>query len=147
MITMTPFQRAFDNLTDDQLRFATLAGFASIPLTIILSARSELYIIVGTPLLFSGLVVGYIYSNRSTENRRAGKQTGLVGSIGVVIYQIYYICFIILSGLLGITIGTILAPVVIIIGVGLSVLIGMAGATIGDWLAKKFSHVRSTSSS
>lgn len=91
---MSSLQSLREDLTDESLRFAILLGLVSIPFTLLLSSGSasmssgDIDIsssVAGEPLLLAGLLVGYRYSNRPTESRRAGLWTGLVGSIAAVL--------------------------------------------------------------
>lgn len=80
-----------DGVTDDALRVAILVGLATIPVTLALSWNPVTDNVVaggsvsGAPLLLAGLLVGYYYSDRETESRRAGIWTGLAASIATVL--------------------------------------------------------------
>lgn len=143
---MLSLQTHLDGLNDKSMRTATLAGVVSIPLTIVLSWRSvpdDVTIITGGtvaagPLFFAGLVIGYVYGNRSTESRRAGVQTGLVGSIGTVVFYLLNASSTVLTESLTISaVAIVLTPIALIIGVGLSILVSVIGAIIGEWLYRK----------
>lgn len=130
-------------MTDESLRFATIVGLVTVPFTVILSGGSEPHVIAGTPVLLGGLIVGYVYSKRPVESRRAGIQTGFAASIGVVVWQLSYMASLIWTE--SFEIAVVLAasaPLVAVIGIGLSVLVGTVGAMGSDWLAKKGSRVR-----
>lgn len=141
---MVSLQAIVRELTDESLRFATLVGLVSIPFTIFLSGRPDPYVIAGAPLLTAGLIAGWFYSKRPTDRRRAGTQTGLAASVGVVLWQVSYMLSIVRSEPTEIAaIAAVLTPVVVLIGIGLSVLVAMIGTVVGDWLATRVGRTRS----
>lgn len=131
-----------DGLTDDSLRFAILLGLATIPFTLALSSGSASVSgdgvvaggsIAGEPLILAGLLVGYRYSNRSTESRRAGLWTGLVGSIATVLVFVAPAAYTIgTTSSWSTVVAAVLIPITIAMGVGLSALITMVVAVITD---------------
>lgn len=148
---MSSLQALIDRTTDRSLRTATFVGAVSVPFTIILSWRSipsDVIIVTGGtisagPLFLAGLVTGFLYSDRPTETRRAGIQTGLVGSIGVVAFYSLNTVSTISTESVGLSIVAVaLAPIAITIGVGLSIIVAGLGTIIGAWLYEKLSRVR-----
>ncbi|UPM42388.1 DUF5518 domain-containing protein [Halocatena salina] len=139
MALLAPLRKA---QTDDSLRFAILLGLATIPFTLLLSSGSVSIssggVVIGSsisgePLLLAGLLVGYYYSNRSTESRRAGLWTGLVGSIATVLVFVVTMLPSIADASLEMTaVAVVLIPIAIAIGAGLSALITMIVAVITD---------------
>ncbi len=134
-----------DELTDDSLRFAILTGLVTIPFTVVRSwePTSDGGIVLGGsisggPLLVAGLIVGYRYSGRPVDSGRAGKWTGLVGSIGTVI--VYVANTVATVGNLSSTMAIaalVLAPILVAIGVGLTVLGTMIPAMIAGWVTER----------
>lgn len=134
-----------DGLTDDSLRFAVLAGLVTVPFTVFLSwgpvSDSGFVLggsISGEPLVVAGLIVGYRYSGRPVDSGRAGKWTGLVGSIGTVI--VYVANTVATVGNLSSTMAIaalVLTPIFVAIGVGLTVLGAMIPAMIAGWVTER----------
>ncbi len=128
------------DLTDDSLRFAILLGLATIPFTLALSwepVSGDGVVIGGSvsgePLLLAGLIVGYYYSNRPTESRRAGLWTGLVGSIATVLVFVAPAPSTIASASPEmVVVAVVLTIVSVAFGAGLSVLTTMVSAMIVD---------------
>lgn len=129
-----------DGLTDDSLRFAILLGLATIPFTLALSwepVSGDGVVIGGSvsgePLLLAGVIVGYRYSQRPTESRRAGLWTGLAGSIATVLVFVAPAPSTIASASSGMTVvAVVLTMVSVVLGVGFSALITMVSAMIVD---------------
>ncbi|AHG01136.1 hypothetical protein HALLA_17695 [Halostagnicola larsenii XH-48] len=127
-----------DGLTDDSLRFAILAGLATIPFTLLLSwepVPDDGVVLGGSvsglPLLVAAVVVGYRYSDRETESRRAGVWTGLAGSIGTVLLYLANSATTMWAGSREMTVfAAVLTPPALILGVGLTTMIAAAIATI-----------------
>ncbi len=127
-----------DDLTDEQSRTAVLAGLATIPFTILLSWDSDPSTFSGTPVLVAGLFVGYLYYDRQTESRQAGKLTGIVGAAPVVIWSVVdWLPFLRTEPPGFVVAGSLLALIVIAIGVGLFALIGLVGAIVGNGVAER----------
>jgi len=127
-----------DELTDERSRTAVLAGLASIPFTVLLSWDSDPSTFSGTPILVAGLLVGYLYSERSMESRRAGKLVGLVGAVPVVLWSVVYVFSVFRTEPTRIAaVFAVLAPIGIAVGAGILVLIGVVGAIIGDGIATR----------
>ncbi|SFS40982.1 DUF5518 domain-containing protein [Halostagnicola kamekurae] len=127
-----------DGLTDDSLRFAILAGLATIPFTLLLSWEPvpDDGVVVGgsvsgLPLLVAAVVVGYRYSDRETESRRAGVWTGLVGSIGTVLLYLANSATTMWTGSQEMTVfAAVFTPPALILGVGLTTAITAVIAAI-----------------
>lgn len=139
-----------DGLTDDSLRFALLVGLATIPFTVALSWEpvSDEVVVVGgsvsgAPLLLAGLLVGYYYSGRATESRRAGIWTGLAASIGAVVVFLANAYTTIGSASPRMAaVAVVLSPLTVAIGVGLTVLVTMITALISDWVTTRVDRDR-----
>lgn len=152
---LSRFKRVLERLTDEALRSATVLGFASIPFTVALSwhAVTDAAVVLGGtisggPLFLAGLLAGYVYSDRPTPTRRAGVQTGLVGSLGVAIVYLSNSATTIAAGpewVAGASL--VLTPVAVGIGIALSVLVCVIGATIGEWLTTREFLTRRTAKS
>lgn len=127
-----------DDLTDERSRTAVLAGLATIPFTVLLSWESDPSTFSGTPILVAGLLVGYLYSDRATESRQAGKLVGVVGAVPVVIWSVVDWLPVLRTEPPGFVVASsLLTLIVMAIGVGLFALIGIIGATVGNGIAKR----------
>ncbi|MFC6730605.1 DUF5518 domain-containing protein, partial [Natronoarchaeum mannanilyticum] len=126
-----------DDLTDEQSRTAVLAGLATIPFTVLLSWDSDPHTVSGTPILVAGLLVGYLYYDRQTESRQAGKLTGIVGAAPVVIWSVVDWLPFLRTEPPGFVVGSLLTLIVIAVGVGLAALIGLVGAIVGNGVAER----------
>jgi hypothetical protein len=91
---MTRLRAVRKEVTDESLRFAVLAGLATVPPTVVLSwgAVADASTVAGvslsgTPLLAAALVVGAVYARHKGETtaRRAGLWTGVAGSLATVV--------------------------------------------------------------
>ncbi|WP_137289230.1 DUF5518 domain-containing protein [Natronorubrum halophilum] len=150
---MSPLRALRDGLTDDSLRVAILAGLATVPFTLALSwisAPDDVATVGGTvsgeALLLAGLIVGYYYSDRETENRRAGIWTGLAGSIAVVLlYVTHTITTIGSHSSRWTAVIVVLTPVALVIGVGLTVLVTMVAAQLAGWVTTRLDRDRRVS--
>lgn len=131
--------RLRNGFTDDSLRVAVLVGFFSIPFSIILSIQNASDgTLAGIPILVAGIITGIIYERRPTETRRAGIQTSLIASVGIVTYQIIYVVSVARSlSFTGSGILLLATPLMILIGIGLSVLIGVVGSFVGSWMSMR----------
>jgi len=126
-----------DDLTDEQSRTAVLAGLATIPFTVLLSWDSDPSTFSGTPIFVAGLLVGYLYYDRQTESR-AGKLTGIVGGAPIVIWSVVdWLPFLRTEPPGFVVAGSLLALIVIAVGVGLFALIGIIGAIVGNGVAER----------
>ncbi|OIB57688.1 DUF5518 domain-containing protein [Natrialba sp. SSL1] len=138
-----PHQRVLEWLTDEQLRVATLVGLLAIPFLIGLSwgtvndpTTAAGGSISGAPILLSGFVVGYYYSDRPTPTRRAGVRTGLVSSVGVLVVYLGTTYTTILTESVEIAIvASVLTPILGLLGVGLTVVLTVVAAVFGEWFA------------
>lgn len=142
---MISLQSLRDGLTDDSLRFAILLGLATIPFTLALSWKpvsSDGLVIGGSvsgePLLLAGVIVGYRYSQRPTESRRAGLWTGLAGSIATMLVFVAPAATTIgnASSRMAV-VAVVLIPIAIGIGVGFTALTTMVSAVIVDRVTKR----------
>lgn len=122
-------------LGDDELRFAVGLALFSIPFTVFLTWQRDGSAIAGIPLLFIGLAVGFFYTRRSTDVRRAAIAAGLVASIGVLAGQSWYLASISAgSSTRQILILGLAVPVVFAVGIVLSVLIVSVSALLVERL-------------
>lgn len=135
---MLPLAELRDDLTHERSRTAVLAGLATIPFTILLSWESDPSTFSGTPIFVAGLLVGYLYRDRSMGSRRAGKLTGIVGAVPAVIWSAVYVLSVFRTEPTRIAgVFAALAPIGIAVGAGILVLIGVVGAIVGNWIAKR----------
>lgn len=142
-----------NGLTDDSLRVSILVGLATVPFTLALSWRSvpdDVATVGGTvsgeALLLAGLIVGYYYSDRETESRRAGIWTGLAGSIAVVLlYVTNTITTIGSESSRWATVAVVSTPVALALGIGLTVLVTMVAAQIAGWVTTRLDRDRRVS--
>jgi xanthosine utilization system XapX-like protein len=137
-------RRTRSDLTGESFRLAVLAGLASAPFTIALSwdlVRDEVEVAGGTvggiPILVAGLIVGVLYSGRAVESRRAGTVAGVAASVGIGVLYLANTVTTVLSEPPGVAAIAVLAtPVLLLLGVALSALVGLVGALVGDWIAQ-----------
>ncbi len=148
-------------LTDESLRTATLVGLASIPFTIALSWNSVTLpheiasnggihfdaTISGAAIFVAGTVVGYLYAGRPTEVERAGTRAGVVGSAPMIalillafLVQIWFASTKIVSTL----VLTLLIPLTVVLSAGVGALVGLVGASLGEWVADRVGRGRPT---
>jgi len=137
-------------LTDESLRFAVLVGLASIPFTLALvespgrGGDHDRRPRVGEPLLLAGVVVGYRYSERATESRRAGFWTGLVGSIAtVIVFTANTITTLESMSSRMTVLAVALTSVFVAVGVGFTVVITTVAAMITDWVTTRVARAGS----
>lgn len=146
---MNLVRRLADGPGDESLRFATVAGLASIPFTIALSWDSFAFIveadavdathlsadISGTAILLAGMVVGYVYAGRATGSRCAGKRTGVVGAFPLMALTAYGAVGVVVSESprFG-AIALVVSPVVMVLGAWVGGLFGTVGAIVGEWV-------------
>jgi len=148
---MMSLQEFRASLTDESLRFAVLVGLASIPFTLALSwnplAEEGITIggpVSGEPLLLAGVVVGYRYSERATESRRAGFWTGLVGSIAtVIVFTANTITTLESMSSRMTVLAVALTSVFVAVGVGFTVVITTVAAMITDWVTTRVARAGS----
>ncbi|WP_255191162.1 DUF5518 domain-containing protein [Natronobeatus ordinarius] len=149
---MDPLQTLRDGLADDSLRFAILVGLASVPFTVVLSwdpVADDAVVfggsVEGLPLLLAGLLVGYRYSDRATETRRAGIWTGLAASIAPVL--VYVATTVASLGSLSSRMAVLavaLTPIALAFGVGVTVLVTTVCALIADVVTTRLDRDRRT---
>jgi MFS family permease len=146
---MDRLRRFRDGLTDKSLRFAILAGLATVPVTVSLSWEPVAdgstvagVSVSGTPLLMAALVVEYVYGRRETETtaRRAGIWTGLAGSLATVILTVANTITTIgatSTTIAALTVAT--TPFVLALGVGLTVFVTAVAAAVAGWVTTRAS--------
>ena len=127
-------------VASDTWKYALLGGLASIPFTAIgyFETGSELSL---SPVLFGGVLAGYLAQRNTETSRGVGFRAGLVG--GLPALWLLTDVLTATSGLAGptwfvaagtiITLGSVL--VVATLAFGLSGVIGEVGARVGSWLA------------
>lgn len=127
---------------DDDLRTATLLGFASIPVTVALNWQGDLSAVSGEALFLACVLAGYLYADRPMKSTHAGAQTALVGMLPIVIWLIIDIVSQPLSGTYQLAFVLIAGPVVIGITLLLVLLAGALCAIGGDLLHGLVSRIR-----
>ncbi|ELZ11410.1 hypothetical protein C478_13405 [Natrinema thermotolerans DSM 11552] len=131
-------------IADPQWRAPIIAGLASVPVTLVLQWRSAgSYVFV--PVLFAGLVVGYLFAERPASSRRAGMQAGLVGGLALLGGGVRFLTDIpeysfpiglsVLAGLY--------TALVVVLYIGYFGLVGGIGGLVGGWLANRIGGSRS----
>ncbi|WP_226004429.1 DUF5518 domain-containing protein [Natrinema salinisoli] len=158
---MPPIRNSLADLTAARFRTAVLVGLGSIPFTIALSWESAPSSVSGTAVFLAGLLVGFHCGDRSAENHRvgplggyrygkrpsescrAGVLTGLVGSVPAAIWQprplLSSLWLELNESLVAVVV---LFSIAAVIAVGAFVLLGVVGATVGEWLAERVDRVR-----
>lgn len=149
-------------VTDESMRTATVVGLLSVPFTLAVSLGVPLEVVslvevlerlsIDTvlryasfaaapdhislwPLFLAGVLVGGAYRGRETGWGRAGKRTGLVGSLPFL-WQAAGLFQFVWSGSFGnLFLGTAFALFATIVGVVFTVFFAMIGARVGHWLA------------
>jgi hypothetical protein len=69
---------------DEDVSFATVLGFLSIPVTMVVSLSTGPSHYSAGPVVLAGFLAGLYYSNQSTAPVRAGLRTGAIGSLAAV---------------------------------------------------------------
>jgi hypothetical protein len=125
----------------DAWRYALVGGLASIPFTALsyLETGSELSL---SPVLFGGLLAGYLARRRTGSLDGVGIRAGLVGGLPALAVLAEIVAassalggpawFVVAGSLL--TLGFVVT--VAILAFGLSAVLGAVGARIGGWLAR-----------
>ncbi|APX97229.1 DUF5518 domain-containing protein [Natronorubrum daqingense] len=134
-----------EDLSEESLRVAILAGLASVPVTFALTWRpvpTEVVTVGGSvsagPLLATSLLVGVYYRNRTTPTRRAGLWTGLTGSLAMVLVTLLNTATTIGGSPEWMVVASAVAlPLVVALSVGIAVLAAMIGALVGAWIATR----------
>ncbi|ELY46943.1 DUF5518 domain-containing protein [Natronorubrum bangense] len=140
---MNRLQAISDKLSNEVWRYAIIVGLASTPFTIILYWQSYPdFSHPISPVFFAGVLVGYISNKQDMDTRQIGKRTGLVAAVPVL--WPFFDLLVFISGFSQPTwfsgfqvMAIILMSIVITV---VSVLIGMIGAILGDWLAGKMGN-------
>lgn len=145
---MDPVRFLREGLADDSLRTAILVGLATVPFTVVLSwepAAGDTAVVggsvSGTPMLLAGLVVGSLYRNRGA--RRAGIWTGLAASVGTaILFVANTVTTVPPDSPEWIALAVVLEPVVVGLGVALTVAFTAIPALIGGWAATRLQRDR-----
>ncbi|WP_435348560.1 DUF5518 domain-containing protein [Haloarchaeobius sp. HRN-SO-5] len=124
--------------TNDKWKYALVGGLASIPFTATSYWQSGSEISL-TPVLFGGLLAGYLAKRRVGDGRGVGARTGLLGGLPVL-----WMLIDILPVVIGMpnprwftVVGVGVAFGITLVGFGLAALIGELGGRIGGWLADR----------
>lgn len=147
---MPPLRTLREGLTDESLRVAILVGLATVPFTVALSwvsVSSDGVVAGGSisagPILLAGLLVGYYYSGREPESRRAGIWTGVAGSIAVVLVFAANTIRTIGSAPRGWAVAAVIAtPFAVAFAVGLVVALTALAAQFADWVRRRLGQRR-----
>ena len=147
---MPPLRALREGLTDESLRLAILVGLATVPFTVALSwvqVSDDVVAAGGSisagPILLAGLLVGYYYSDRETESRRAGIWTGFAGSIAVILVFAANTIRTIGSGPREWIVAAVIAtPFALAFAVGLIVAFTMFAAQFADWATQRLRRRR-----
>ncbi|ADJ15955.1 DUF5518 domain-containing protein [Halalkalicoccus jeotgali] len=131
-----------NNSFDDDLRTATLLGFASIPATVALNWQGDPSSIEGEALFLACVLAGYLYADRSMGSTHAGAQTALIGTIPVVVWWLIELISQPISDSFGLAFLFVAGPIVLIGGVLLVVLMGALCAVGGDLLHRLLDRIR-----
>jgi hypothetical protein len=124
----------------DTWTYALLLGIASIPLTTATywQSGSELSL---SPVLFAGVLAGYLAKRRTGSSDGVGVRTGLIGGLPVIWLLVDVLgaasalggpSWFVAAGLL-FTVG--ILAILTVVGFGLAALAGAVGGRIGGWLA------------
>lgn len=132
------------------MRVAILVGLATVPFTLALSwgAVGDDSVVAGgfisgEVLLLAGLIVGYYYSDRETESRRAGVWAGLAGSLaGVIVVTANTVATIGSASSRWAAAAVIATPFVLAFGVGFTVLITTIAAQFAGWVTTRLDRDR-----
>lgn len=126
----------------ERWRYGVIGGAFGLPFTLLSywQTGSELSL---TPVLFGGILAGYLARRRLGEGRGVGLRAGLVGGLPVIWVIVDVLSL--TSELAGppwfvasatlITIG--FTVVFAVLGFGLAALFGEAGGRVGSWVAAK----------
>lgn len=142
---MGRLQTISDALSDEVWRYALIIGLASTPFTIILYWQSYPdFSHPVSPVFFAGLLVGFLANRQGIEVGQIGKRTGLVASLPI--FWPFFDLLVFISGLsqpLGFRGFQIMAVIFIsAVIIGISILVGIVGAILGDWLTGKIGGYR-----
>jgi len=144
---MSPLPSLSQTLTDPQHRLAVLLGVASAPLTVALSWNRVTDTtqvaggsVSGVVFVAVGLIVGYVYHERAVDRRGIGIAAGVAASSGLIVVYVTNLFTSIDVSSPGFT-ALLLAvtPLLIVLGVAISVMVVMVSTVIGD----RFAAVRS----
>ncbi|WP_253736553.1 DUF5518 domain-containing protein [Halohasta salina] len=134
-------QRLAAEATDDAFRVAIAAGLASVPVSLLLSWDSLSGEGVATgpefdglALLVAGVLVGFYYHERAASTKRAGIWTGLTGGLAALVVFGLPTLRLIASAAETPSLILLFAPVVAVLGVGLSVAVTVVAAVGTDWV-------------
>lgn len=129
---------------DRSWKYPIVAGLGSIPFTLFLQWLSAGNLVL-VPVLFTGLVVGYLFTEQRISSRRAGWRAGLVGGLALLWGGFQFLALIpeyqftiAGSALAGFSTALVVCLYIVIYGV-----IGGIGGAIGEWLANRIDGYRS----
>ncbi|AFZ72823.1 hypothetical protein SAMN05443661_11416 [Natronobacterium gregoryi] len=123
--------------SDDTWRYAILVGLASTPFSVLIYWQSSNGYSYGfEPVFVAGLLVGFLASGRELDERRVGSRTGLVALFPALWPFVDTLVFIsdLTQSLWFSGVQVTFLVVFYVFAAGLSMLVGMVGALIGNWL-------------
>ncbi|WP_126662825.1 DUF5518 domain-containing protein [Haloterrigena salifodinae] len=131
-------------LADDSWRYAIVGGLASLPFTTVTywQTGSEIGLL---PVVFGGLVAGYLYEGPSAVRSRVGFRAGLIGLLPALwmLVDILWFVHVELGGpVVSRVLQTVLAIVAVVTMFVFAGLAAIIGSRIGDWLSKKVGRYR-----
>jgi len=129
-------------LRSETWRYALVGGLVALPGTAYLLWQSGSELSLG-PVLFGGLVAGYLHAGDASARRSVGVRVGLIGALPALWMVGDVLATASSAGgpawfravAVGTGIGTML--VFTLLAVGLAAVVGVVGAAIGDWLSRK----------
>ncbi|MFC7046197.1 DUF5518 domain-containing protein [Halobacteriaceae archaeon GCM10025711] len=132
----------------DKWRYATIGGLASVPFTTASYWQSGSEISLA-PVLFGGLLAGYLAKRRLGDGRGVGARAGLVGGLPLV-----WMLIDILPVVIGMpnprwfsAVSAGMAFGITVFGFGMAVLLGEIGGRIGGWLSIRGGRVHRSQAS
>jgi len=130
-------------LRDQQLRTATLAGVATVPLTVLVSLETMpgwIAANTGVPFVLAALLVGYHYSGRDVSSTRAGFRFGSIAAVGPIIVGLRELYLQLQQPSTDPPVWfLLLAPVVLVVSVALFSLFGAGCVALGETITTRLS--------
>lgn len=133
-------------ITDSSWLYPIAVGLGSIPATLLFQ-RLSIGAYVLAPVLFAGVIAGYLVAERPVSSRRAGWRAGLIGGLALLWGGFRFLTLVpeypfdlstsVLAGF-----STVLAVGLYIVYFGL---VGGFGGFVGGWLADRIDGPRSLS--
>ena len=131
-------------LADDSWRYAIVGGLAALPFTAInyWQTGSEIGL---WPVVFGGLLAGYLYEGPSTVRSRVGFRAGLIGLLPALwlLGDLLWFVHVEVGGpAVSRVVQTVFAIVFVVAMFVFAGLAGMIGSRVGDWLSGKVGRDR-----